>query len=74
MSISKHIAMLLMLAAGVAGVAQQKYDLNNFTGYTWDEAQGKYELISRAALQQMMTEIGLTTSPRYGGTSSGCSM
>ncbi len=24
--------MLLMLAAGVAGVAQQKYDLNNFTG------------------------------------------
>ncbi len=32
MSISKHIAMLLMLAAGVAGVAQQKYDLNDFTG------------------------------------------
>ena len=31
MSISKHIAMLLMLAAGVAGVAQQKYDLNDFT-------------------------------------------
>ncbi|MBR4219685.1 MAG: hypothetical protein IKR81_00940 [Victivallales bacterium] len=26
------------------------------------KAQGKYELISRAALQQMMTEIGLTTS------------
>jgi len=26
------------------------------------KAQGKFELISRAALQQMMTEIGLTTS------------
>ncbi len=53
MSISKHIAMLLMLAAGVAGVAQQKYDLNNFTGI---KSEGPIPADLRKGLGELYSE------------------
>ncbi len=53
MSISKHIAMLLMLAAGVAGVAQQKYDLNNFTGI---KSEGTIPADLRKGLGELYSE------------------
>ena len=53
MSISKHIAMLLMLAAGVAGVAQQKYDLNDFTGI---KSEGPITADLRKGLGELYSE------------------
>ena len=53
MSISKHIAMLLMLAAGVAGVAQQKYDLNDFTGI---KSEGPIPADLRKGLGELYSE------------------
>ena len=53
MSISKHIAMPLMLAAGVAGVAQQKYDLNNFTGI---KSEGPIPADLRKGLGELYSE------------------
>lgn len=53
MSSSKHIAMLLMLAAGVAGVAQQKYDLNNFTGI---KSEGPIPADLRKGLGELYSE------------------
>ena len=53
MSISKHMAMLLMLAAGVAGVAQQKYDLNNFTGI---KSEGPIPADLRKGLGELYSE------------------
>lgn len=53
MSISKHIAMLLMLAAGVAGFAQQKYDLNDFTSI---KSEGPIPADLRKGLGELYSE------------------
>ena len=45
--------MLLMLAAGVAGVAQQKYDLNNFTGI---KSEGPIPADLRKGLGELYSE------------------
>ena len=56
----------LAIAEPVVRAGMEKEEGMMLWGILEDEvaskAKGKYELVSRAALQQMMTEIGLTTS------------
>ena len=53
MSIYKHITLLLMLAGATSGIAQQRYDLNNFYGI---RSEGPIPTDLRKSLSELYSE------------------